>query len=203
MIIAPVTRRAYTYTISVASKKLSVNLNDVKDNAVITSCKKDGLITLYTKAAIDYAEKITRRDFTERTYETFRDCFPVGFGNVGFELRKSPLISVEKIEHFVSGSLVTVDDTLYYNTLEGDYSEVLTVDQAQWPDNTDVRKQAIVITFKAGFSVTPEWVTEGVAQHVAEMYTNRGDCGSCGDTEGKHLPAVARALYMQNRIENL
>lgn len=220
-----VDHRAYTYKVTTQPVNLAVDFAALKDHLKVTDTRRDTLIRVYAKSAIDYAEKFTRRDFITRTYTTFRDFFP-GFsegyyqtfntvsptglsfgGNVGFEIRRSPLQSITNIKYFVSDVLTTVDSTIFYNTLEEDYSEVLTVDSASWPDNADVRLQAIQIEFKSGFgdedTDMPGWISEGVFNHVADMFANRGDCGISGDGTGKFLPPISRMLYLQNRIENL
>lgn len=225
MRLAPSQRRAYSYNVTVPVDVPAVTLDNVKSHLKITSSSEDVLLTIYLNAAIDFAEKFTRRDFITRTYETFRDFFPgmsegyyqfgqnqalgslnIGGGNVGFEIRRSPLQSIEKIEYLVSDVLTLVDSSIYYNTLEADYSEVLTKESGDWPEDADSRLQAITITFKSGFgdeaTDMPAWVTEGILQHVAEMYSNRGDCDFSGGVD-KFLPVTARLLYMHNRIENL
>lgn len=225
---APPERRAYTYTVTVPPAGLPVLLATAKNYLKITSTADDALITIFIGAATSYAEGFTRRDFITREYETFRDFFsnsvsegyytfgenPVlgagvvnDSGNVGFELRRSPLQSVETITYLLDNVLTPVLAAIFYNTIETDYSEVLTVDDANWPDDADRRLQAITITFKTGFGDAdtdmPAWVTEGILQHVANMYRNRGDCSACGDTAGSLLPLTAKLLYLQNRIENL
>lgn len=227
MRIAPPHTRAYSYTVTEPPAKLPVSLATVKQYLKVTSTADDDLITIFIGTATSYAEGFTRRDFITRTYETFRDFFsdsvsegyytfggnPVlgatginDSGNIGFELRRSALISVDQIQYLSAGVLTTVDSTTYYNTFETDYSEVLTEQGSNWPDDADRRLQAITITFKAGFgdddTDMPAWVTEGILQHVANMYANRGDC-ACGDATGSLLPLTAKALYLQNRIENL
>ena len=228
MRIAPAQRRAYTYKVTVPPVVFPVSVATVKQYLKITTSINDDLIEIFIGAATDFAEKFTRRDFITRTYETFRDFFSdsvsegyytfggipslgsggiTGGGNIGFEIRRSVLKSVEKIEYLSSGVLTTVPDSTYYNTLETDYSEVLTVDGSDWPEDADTRLQAITITFKTGFgdddTDMPAWVTEGILQHVANMWANRGDCSGCGDTTGVFLPLTAKLLYLQNRIENL
>ncbi len=228
MRFAPPERRAYSYTVTEKPGTLPVSLDVAKQYLKVTTSIDDDLITIFIDAATSFAEGFTRRDFITRTYNTFRDFFsdfvsegyytfggnPVlgiaginDSGNVGFELRRSVLQSVEQIQYFSDDVLTTVPASTFYNTLETDYSEVLTVDGANWPDDADRRLQAIIITFKTGFGDTdadmPAWVTEGILQHVANMHRNRGDCGECGDTTGVFLPLTAKLLYLQNRIENL
>lgn len=226
MRMAPAQHRAYSYTVTVPPDGLPVSLTKVKSYLKNPPTTDNDLINLLIRSATEYAEQFTRRDFITRTYETFRDFFPgvsEGYyqfgenpsfgnfsfngGNIGFEIRRSKLQSIEKIEYFVNSALTPVDSAIFYNTIETDYSEVLTLDSNEWPTNADRRLQAIVITFKCGFgdddTKMPPWVAEGILQHVAEMYANRGDCSELGDKSGLFLPATARLLYLQNRIENL
>ena len=229
MRLAPPQHRAYSYTVTVAPTEMAVSLATVKAYLKITSSAEDATLTIFINAAIDFAEKFTRRDFITRTYESFRDFFPVyasegyynfgdnpAFGNVavaltggnlGFEIRRSPLQTIESIEYLKDNVSTLVDSSIYYNTIETDYSEVLTLATDNWPEDADRRLQAITLTFKTGFGDTeanmPSWVTEGILQHVANMWANRGDCSDCGDTVGSMIPATAKLLYLQNRIENL
>lgn len=212
---APALHRAYTYKVTVAPVGLPVDLAALKFFLKITGTVDDALLNTFIKAATIYGEQLTNRWFITRTAETFRDFFPNAGQREGYyanlssiEIRRSPLQSIESITHLVSGSPVTVPTADYYNTLEHDYSEILnTEDGDGWPGDTDSRLQSVTITFTAGLGDTdadmPAWVTESIYAHVAAMYENRGDCAGCGDTTGQYLPSHARAMLMQNRIENL
>ena len=225
MRLAPPQRRAYTYKVTAAPANLAVSLADVKAHLKVDTSDEDALITIYLQAAIDVAEKLTRRDFITRTYQTFRDFFPsisdgyysfgigspsvladVAGANIGFEIRRSPLQSIEKVEYLVSGSFTTIATSVYYNTVENDYSELLTQDGQSWPTDGDAQLQSIRIEFKSGFgdddTSTPEWAKTAIMQHVANLYRNRGDC-SCESDAMEALPAAAKMIYLQNRIENL
>lgn len=218
-------QRDYTYKVTTQPTVLAVSLITAKSHLKVTGATEDALITLYINAAIDFCEKITRRDLITRTYTTFRDFFPspiqnegfypsgvlpsIGVGgissigaNIGFEIRKSPLQSIESIKHLVSGSLVTLDSGIFYNTLEEDYSEVLTVQSKDWPTNTDQRLQSIEISFKSGFGDKecdiPQSYKIAILQHLTALYSNRGDCMDEGS-----IPPAAKSFYLQNRIENL
>ena len=214
-------QRAFTYKVTVPPANLAVSLDTFKLHIKATSLENDTLLTLYLQAAITYCEQFTRRDLITRTYETFRDVFP-GFrgyeppfvnaaittGNIGFEIRRSPLQSIEKIEYLVSAVLTLVDDTIYYNTVETDYSEVLTLEGNSWPTDSDNRLQAIKITFKTGFgddeTDIPDQFQEAIMAHAAQMWANRGDCDISSSADVKAaVPPASRIIYMQNRIENL
>lgn len=206
---------AYTYQVTEPPAVLAVPLATFKEHSKVSLSVSDLLLTLYLESAIKYAEQITRRDFIERTYKTFRDFFPgtevfnlnslANNGNVGFELRRSRLQSVTSVKYLKSGVLTTVDSTIFYNTLEDDYSKVLTLDNKVWPTDADNRLQAIEIEFIAGFGVddtfVPDCLQEAIMLHATKMLENKGDCD---DSDVKNsVPAIAKSIYLQNRIENL
>lgn len=218
--------RAYTYKVISGPVNLAVDLATVKQHLRVTSTDEDALITQYINAAIAYAEKKTRRDFITRTYETFRDEWPylgtsegyydlsnnyyssydrIRYGDAklyAFELRKSPLQSVSSVEYLVDGSFVTLANTVYYNTLESDYSEVLLAEDQCWPEDKDQGLQSIKITFVSGFGDTsadvPEDIKTALLMHVTHLYQNRGDCSNEG-----MIPSMVNSIYLQSRIENL
>lgn len=228
MRFAPPGHRAYTYKVTVPPVNSAVSLTTFKNHIKAKGNSENVLLKLYLETAIEYAEKLTRRDFITRTYQTFRDFFPVpaqneGYynqgvipsftssigssleSNVGYEIRKSPLQSIESVEYYVSGVLETVDTAVYYNTVEEDYSELLTNEDQCWPEDADRRQQAVVITFKTGFGDScddvPAALRDAILMHATALWANRGDCddASCAAT----VPAASRIIYMQNRIENL
>jgi hypothetical protein len=185
---------------------------------------EDDLLDIYISAATTFAEKYTRRDIIQRTYSTFREFFPQddetqgyyyggfqgrnssGTGNVGFELRKSPLVSVESITYFDTNNVPTVvDDTTYYNTIQTDYSMLLTLDPNVWPSDASSRQQCIDISFICGLfpdaaSVEGCWKV-AILEHCVMLYSNRGDCGDANCAA--LLPAASKAFYEQKRILNL
>jgi len=221
--------RAYTYKVTAAPANSPVSLALAKQHMKLPAAvsSEDNLIQIYIDAATAYAEKLMRKDLITRTYETFRDFFPgtinrsgtfslVQFfntGNVGFELRRSPLQSVESVEYIKQDALgvfTTVDPTTFYNTVETDYSEVLTFDNSSWPDDAKHRLQAIKITFKTGFGDTdadiPQDIVDAILQHVLALFQNRGDCDTavCSSSQcSGALPAASRMTYLQYRVENL
>ena len=97
----------------------------------------------------------------------------------------------------------TVSSTKYYNTVEDDYSEILTLDGFDWPDDADRRLQAIKIIFKTGFGDAdtdiPRDITEAILAHATAMWKNKGDCDGAGCKLS--LPAISKSIYLQNRLE--
>ena len=214
--------RAFTYDVTVAPAELAVPLATFKEHAKTNASVSDTLLTLYLEAATKFAEQMTRRDFINRTYKTFRDNFPgtqittlsalVNQGNVGFELRRSKLQSVTSVKYLKDNLLTTVASSVFYNTLENDYSKVLTLDGQVWPSDADIRLQAVEIIFVAGFGANdtfvPDCLQEAIMIHATQMLENKGDCEEATGSAGlkavvNSLPAAAKLIYLQNRIENL
>ena len=208
--------RAFTYEVITPPVGLAVLLATFKEHAKTNASVSDPLLTLYLEAAIKYGEQLTRRDFINRTYKTFRDDFPgtqvfnlnslTNSGNVGFELRRSKLQTVNSVKYLKSAVLTTVASTVFYNTFENDYSKVLTLDGQVWPTDADIRLQAVEIEFVAGFGASdtdvPDYIQEAIMLHATQMLENKGDCDD--DMSLKmSLPSAAKIIYLQNRIENL
>lgn len=206
--------RAYTYNITVPPATTPISLDDVKQHLRITGTADDALLTMYIEAATEYAENYTKRDLITRTYETFRDFFPACSGEgyykntLSLEIKRSRLQSIESIEYFYNGVLTLLDSSKYYNTLENDYSEIMPVEGGIWP-NVDKRLQAIKITFKAGYgdddSFIPAGYKQAILMHVANLYSNRGDCGGgCSSSVTiSTAPNESKSFYCQQRIINL
>ena len=207
--------RAFTYEVLTPPANLAVLLDDFKYHSKYDGTTSDTLMTIYLKTAIEYAEKMTRRDFVNRTYKTFRDGFPgtevydhyslVNQGNVGFEIRKSKLQSVTSVKYLVDNALTTVASTVYYATSESGYSKILTLDGQVWPTNADIRLQAVEIEFVAGYGAddtdVPDDLQEAILVHATQILENRSDCKNANVMD--KVPEVCRLIYKQNRIENL
>jgi len=213
--------RAYTYKVTSPPGVTPISVAEVKSFAKITTSSDDALIAIMINAAVEYAENFTRRGVITRIYETFRDLFPghyQGYGhsvsqvsplgggqNFGFEIRKSPLQTIDEVKYLdTAGATIVVPTTVYYNTVEDDYSTLLSLPGQSWPTDEAEQLQAITITLKTGFgdaaTDVPDDIRNALLMHVTSLYENRGDCesGSCGS-----IPSLAKRIYLQNRIHNL
>ena len=211
--------RAYTYKVTAPPEVTPITLSEVKSFAKISTTTDNSLITMMIEAATEQAEKFTRRDFITRTYKTFRDSFPGDFqglrsmvhrvnaftdsGNHGFEIRRSPLQSIESVKYIdTTGAVIVIPTTVYYSTLEEDYSTLLTQQGQSWPDDEAEQLQVITVEFKTGFgdeaTDIPGDIRNALLQHVTWLYENRGDCD-----DGTNIPPAAKRTYLQYRIENL
>lgn len=221
--IAPAQNRNYTYDLIVPPAIQPVSLDLVKQylNIRLADTSKDTLINLFIASATQYAENLTRRDFIGRTYRTFRDFFTAGqevfidqffsgenYYNIGWLLRRSPLISVESVSYLTDGVVTLIADTVYYNTFEKDYSSIILNEGESWPSDKDITMQSIIIDFRVGFGdlqvAVPAEIQNAILQIISALFNNRGDCSQSGACDCATLaPIGAKSILMQNRIENL
>ncbi|MFT6151400.1 MAG: hypothetical protein ACJAY9_000789 [Flavobacteriales bacterium] len=180
---------------------LPIKITDVQDWLKIPQCilSEHALITAVIKAASGYFEKITGRDLINKTYKTYLDNFPCADGisyysgvspispqykDNGIKLRKSQLQSITSIEYYIGGVLTTLNSSNYYFTDLPDYSAIYLIEDGTFPI-VDTRKQAVKITFVAGYGADSDFVPDDVKQALLQMisylYENRGDCANSDD----------------------
>ncbi len=221
--LAPAKHRAYTYTVTIPPAIYPVSLDLAKSylNIRLADTSKDELIQIFIETATLYAESITRRDFIDRTYQTFRDFFPEGaqlyidqyfsgenYYNLGWLIRRSPLDSVSSVSYLVEGVPTLIDSSVYYVTQEKDYSSVILQNGQQWPVDKDRTMQSIIIEFVAGFGSTqddvPTDIKNAILQIISALYNNRGDCSETGACDCSTLaPVGAKSILQKNRIRTL
>lgn len=179
----------HTYKVTVAPANPAVTLATVKEHLRIdaSDTSDDAYLTTLISVATDFIEKYTKRDLITRTYETKRDCFP-GINDVecfglvsGFEIRRSELQSIASIQYEdTDGNTQTVASTVYYATDSTRWSQIILDDNQVWPTDVARKKQAITITFNAGYGADETSVPDGLKQAllmtIAHLYSNRGDC---------------------------
>lgn len=180
------------YILSVGPANLAVSLAEVKSHMKVTNSDEDAEITDIIKAATQFGEKITGRDFINKTYITYLDCFPYN----GITLQKSKTTSITSIEYYLSDVLTTYDSANYYLTDDTQYASIYLLENSVWPSVVDNRHQAIKITFVSGYgadeSDVPELIKRALLGHITSLYENRGDCSDCSDSE---ISSQAVALY--------
>lgn len=193
---------SFPYFIVTAPTGLSVLLVDVKGHLKLdpSDTSVDNELTLIVSAAASYCEKYTRRTLLTTKFKTFRNSF-----TPTIELRKSPFQTLDLYEYLVSAAFTTVTSTLYYTTMEEDYSKIYLVTDSVYPTNADEQLQNIKIEFTAGYAddaaalklAQPELYL-ALLVHIAALYENRGDCDMA--SASKSLPNSARAFYDSLKI---
>ena len=201
---------AWPYIVAATPTTLPLTINEVKEHLRLDLNDKtqDALLKILIITSTEYAEKYTKRDFITRTYETLRDSFANSL-----ELRRSPLQSVTKVEYLQDGSFVIVSADIYFATASNTFAHLALKEGQSWPTDEDLQEQSVKITFKSGYGNTlssvPDSLREGLLQHIAAMYENRGDCNDGRVSGGifagaqKLLPVDAQLIYDMYRIRSL
>jgi len=201
---------AWPYIVTVATTTLPLTVNEVKEHLRLDSDDKtqDALLKVIIIAATEYVEKYTKRDFITRTYETLRDSFADSL-----EIRRTPLQSVTKVEYLQDGSFLIVSTDVYFAINSNTFSRLTLKAGQVWPTDVDLQEQSVKITFKAGYGNTlssvPDSLREGLMQHIAAMYENRGDCNEGRVSGGmfagaqKFLPIDTQLIYDLYRIRSI
>lgn len=169
------------YVLVTDSASEPITLSEVKTHLRIDGSDYDSILTPYIKTARQIGEKVTGRDFINKTWKTFVNDFPCS--DVGIEIQKSKLQSITSIQYYVDDSLTTFDSSNYYFTeSDNQYSQIFVNDGVSYPSNVDNRKQAVVITFVSGYgadaSDVPQALKQAMLSHISYLYYNAGDCTS-------------------------
>jgi uncharacterized phiE125 gp8 family phage protein len=178
------------YILITPAASFPITLQEAKDYLKISGSDQDAEITQLIATATDIGERITGRDFINKTYTGFLDCFPNDC--VGLEIRKSKLQSITSIQYYLDDVLTVFNSSNYYTTQSNSYSSIYLNDSSNYP-STDTRKQAVEITFIAGYGAiaedVPETLKKAILTHIAYLFENKGDCDGCGSD------SVAKGIY--------
>jgi len=199
------------YRVTTPNSNLAVSLADVKEWLKIDITDDDALITSLIKAATLEIEKYIRRELLEKTFVLFLDTFAESFfiyrRSRNILVKRSRLTSVLSIQFFIDTVLTVFDDTLYDFTIDEQYSSIYLINKNTiWP-TTDIRKQAVQISFIAGYgdddTFIPEDLKLALKMLIAFLYENRGDCNTTLSTGGTSNTAEESMLIGIKAILNL
>lgn len=192
-------KKAFTYNVSTAPVNKPVTLVEVKVHLKIDAADatQDDYLNLLIDMARDFGEKYTKRTFINTGFTTFRDDF-----NDSFLLRRSKVSAITSIKYLIAGVLTTLSTDVYNFTDVTGFSEIfLKVDQV-FPTDVDQAPQAVEIIFTAGYGSNttdvPADVKFAMLNHIADLYSNRGDCG-----DGSAVSGTVKSLYDKIKIINI
>lgn len=196
--------RFENYVVLTEDYSAAINLDLVKYHLKVddNSTEEDEYFTLLTTAAINFCEKYTKRDIAARQYNAYLNYF-IGFRP--YEIRKYPITSIDSLQYYVDGTLTLLDSSEYEQTASTSYPYIYPTSSNGWPDNGDIdRLQAVVITFNSGYQTfddIPDLLQTGILAHIANMYSNRGDCSnkSCTDL----LPNQSKLAYEMCKVVDI
>jgi uncharacterized phiE125 gp8 family phage protein len=190
------------YILTVPAVSPAVELDAIKEQLreVDGTTDFDDQLLALIGSATQYGERITGRDFINKTYKGFLDCFPSSCD--GIEIRKSKLQSITSIQYLKDDVLTTIPASNYYFTQSKDYSTIFLKEGFSWPTDVDKIKQAIFIEFVAGYGDDscdlPPLLTQALISHIIALFKNAGDC-----VEGSEADAQFKQLYKSFILPNL
>ena len=192
------------YEVVSAPCDLALDLNEVLNhlNNAVPNEDQD-YVTQLIIACTNFAINQTNLVFIDTPYRLHID----DFNDVCIELRRRPNVAIIDIQYFKDGVLTPVDNTIFHLTFADPkhYPTVQPLPDKEWPDDLDIRKQAVQINFTVGFgedfTKVPDDLRLAIFNHIADAYSNRGDCATvkCGGC----LPSKSALIYQQYSIIKL
>lgn len=138
-----------------------------------TNTDEDTYIATLISVARETVEEFTRRALLTQTWKLTMDRFPEG---TSIELERSPLVSVESVQYWPSdGSDQVALDPGSYLVIPGLIPGLIQFRGSvisRWP-GTDIRGDAVEISFTAGSAVAPFRAQQAIYMTIANWYENR------------------------------
>ncbi len=178
-----------------------VSLAEAKLHLRVDLSNEDALIAGLIVTARELCELRTRRSFIEQTWEGRLDCFPsesVGYwsranryfgpgdarywpgsrtGTIVFD--HPPLISVESIQYVDANGATQTLATSEYDVSAGTPGRARPKALKQWPGTRAGRMDAVIVTYKAGYSedpiLVPASIRSAMLLTIGHLYLNRED----------------------------
>ncbi len=180
--------------------ELPVSLELVKEQLRITNTSDDTFLTLLINSVREFFQSKTGRILITTEFETFWSFF-----TQAFEIRRSKLVELLDFQYLnVDDVLVDMPD-IFYTNKESEYSRLIVRDVGLFPNDKADNIQSVRANFTAGFGVTsvsiPADIQMALMNHVAQLYTNRGDCSTCEVSSA--VPANAQLIYNKYTIVSL
>lgn len=149
-----------------------VTLVEAKAHLHVLSADDDGTIGFLIEVATAQAEDITSRQLMSAVYELTMDILP---GRI--ELKKPPLISVDKIEYIPNGSdtYVLLDPSFYVVDDTVEPAVIIKHRDVSYPA-ISWRPNSVRVTFTAGYANTasvPKPIKQWILIRIATLFEHR------------------------------
>lgn len=160
-----------------------------------------GLLEELLLSAVSMGEAYTGRKFFQRTYGVkfgLDDTERYTNECLGFQIELAPIVSVTGLTMSTKdadGNIVLTPLT-DFELEASDFYPILDITADVSNINTKTRNP-FTLTLEAGYVTLPPAIVTGLRQHVAFLYTNRGDVASESEDA---LPEVVKRSYGQHRI---
>ena len=153
-----------------------LTLAEAKLHVRVDSAGEDTLIESYITAARQMAEAYTGRQLITATSTLESDDFPGAFGDIN--LPRTPLGSVSSVAYVDGAGSTQTLSTDIYEVLDDDVKASVVLKPGKvWPEVQSEKRNAVTITFTAGYgaaaSDVPGSVRSALLLIVANLYENR------------------------------
>ena len=167
-----------------------VTLAETKAHLRVEHSADDAVITTLISAARQWAEVYLRRALITQTWQLSLNSLPERL-----ELPKAPLQSITHVKTFDAADVASVVSASVYQADTATTPGALVLRTgAVWPDagrNTNRYEVHYVAGYGTAASSVPAPIRQGLLQHIAALYENRGD---------ETPPALSLALYAPYRV---
>ena len=140
-----------------------ITLEEAKAFLRVLHSDDDALISSIITAVIEHVENVTNRQLVIATFE---------LKNYNFVCRlpKGSLQSVSKIEYLdANGDYIILDSTKYYEYMDNGLGYIEYLEIPYIPTH----REAVKITFIAGYTIVPETIKQYMKVKIATLYENR------------------------------
>ena len=167
-------------TITTPAATTAVDLATVKLHCRIDGSTEDTLLSAYLAAAENYISNLRNLCLVTTTYKLTLDRFPLET----IYLPVTPVQSITSIKYYdTAGTLQTLSASAYQVGNICDHSPAVLVPTGDtyWPDTQDRKKDAVEITFVAGYgaaAVVPKDLIVSILLYVSERYEQREVTGT-------------------------
>lgn len=162
-----------------------------------TNTDQDVYLTQLILAAAETFEKYTKLTLIRTGYRAFRNSFCASF----IQLRRGPLLELASIQYLLDSVPQSLDLSDVFATESNTFAKIYPAKGNEFPVS-DNFPQSVQIDFFAGFGDTsddiPADVKIGMLNHIAAMYTDRGDCDDCSCDA--LLPKQSMLIYDLYRV---
>lgn len=193
--------RSETYILVEDSAEEPVTLDEVKAALRIDGDDYDAILEPLIKTAREIAEKITGRDFINKTWKLLLDEFPCE----EIEIRKSKLQSITFVKYYDKDNVQqTLNSSVYAITESDSYSKFYKACNQSFPESICCRKQAVEIRFISGYGAEAEKVPQAlrtaIISMIAALYQNAGDCAEGGAGQQAQFKSLLAPFILAQKM---
>jgi len=151
---------------------LPISVATAKDYLKVETAADDNMITKLVDGVTVFAERHTGRELRINQWRAFDDDFPSSC----WEIRRTPIATIDDIQYIVSGGSVIVADTIYELNRSDLYPIIRLSNDQSWPTDIDPNlTDAVLINFTTQADKRIDEIIMAMLRHIADVYENRGD----------------------------